>query len=250
MSFELEPSLASSHSVGSHSTRPGEDPLPLGVVAGPQQQRELFKGWPHTGELVVLALGSRWQLVHGPWPGRRLLAGIWPWDGWWAWEVESSGLWEVLSTLSVQTTIQRGQKPTGCPPPCLANIHIHRSFSIKWWGYNNLKHCQIKIKVGNQKAWLQSLPIQHGRTKCEFQMVLGHLQLQVWVRGRHGSPLLDPFPPVPVIFVFLLTLIMHHHYVEESECGRWPSPVPPRPNSEPLHPSICFLFPLLRSGPW
>lgn len=106
-------------------TRPGEDPLPLGVAAGPQQQRERFKPWPHTGGLVVLALDSWWQLVHGPWPGGRLLVGIWPWDGWWAWEVESGGLWEVLSTLSVQTTIQRGQKPTGCPPWPMPGKHTH-----------------------------------------------------------------------------------------------------------------------------
>ena len=87
------------------------------------------------------------------------------------------------------------------PIPCLANIHIHRGASIKWWGYNHLKQCHIKIKVGNQKAWLQSLSTQHGRTTCEFQMVLGHLQPQVWARGRHGSPLLDSFPPVRVICI-------------------------------------------------
>ena len=256
VSFELERSLASSCSVGSHILHwvPGQvkTPCPRAWLQG-QQQGDRFKPWPHAGELVVLALGSWWHLVRGPCPGRGLSVGIRPWDGWWAWEVESGGLWEVLSALFVQTTLQTGQKPTGRPsPPCLANIHIHRSTSIKWCGYNDRKQRHIKIKVGNQKAWLQSLPTrQHGRTTCEFQMLLGHRQLQVWARGRHRHLLPDPFPPVRVIFVFLLTLIMHHYYVEEREWGRWPSPVPLRPNSEPLNPPcLCFLSPLLQSGPW
>ena len=47
--------------------------------------------------------------------GKGLLVGIQHWDGGELGAWGSGGLWEVLSTLHGQTTMQRGQQPSGHP---------------------------------------------------------------------------------------------------------------------------------------
>lgn len=132
MSFELEPSLASSQCGKSHTRSAivhGEDPLALGVAAVPDsnKRRGPSPGLTLGAGCVGLGHAGSWYMVHDQ---AEDLVESGPEMVGRAWEVSPVGSWEVLSTLCADHHAER-QSPQDAPIPCLANIHIHRSASIK-----------------------------------------------------------------------------------------------------------------------